>query len=379
MSLARCLRLAAIRLAALTLAALTLAPRVPAFGIDTDLRIGVVLPLSGAGSAEGSAVRNGFELARREHPEKLATVSFRFQDTRSDANRSITAFNRFRQFEGADLIYVWGSEAARVIAPLAEASPYPLVVATSDPEVAAGRRWIFRFGNVSVQYTGAMLHYLRSEGVRRIGLIRSATPELERAAELLRRNLRRDELLEEVGVMTPGQRDLTPILSRLAGRQYDALALYLPSEDLPRLYRLLPAGAVRLTFGAEALAEEEALRPAGAAILGAVFPGNYIPPPFRERYRKAFGNDNHLAAAVNGYDFAVLVGDLFGTLKNGELDFDQIADLLRSVRERAGEAGVYSFRANREFGQLFDVPVVLHRIEPSGIRTINPAALRVGH
>jgi len=372
MRIARCLLLAA-----LTLVVLTLAVRVPAFGIDTDLRIGVVLPLSGARSAQGIAVQNGFELARREHPEKLATVSFRFQDTRSDTNRSITAFNRFRQFEGADLIYVWGSEAARVIAPLAEGSPYPLVVAASDPDVATGRRWIFRFGNISVQYTGAILHYLRSEGVKRIGLIRSPTPELDRAVEILRRNLRRDEVVEEVGVMAPGQRDLTPILTRLKGRQYDALAIYLPPSMIPHLYRQLPAGGSRITFGTEVFASEGEIQRAGPAMTGAVFPGNYIPPAFRERYRKAFDNDNQLGAAVNSYDFAVLVGDLLGTLKNGELDFDQIADRLRSVRERAGEAGVYSFRSDREFGQRFDVPVVLQRIEPGGIRTINPAALRL--
>ena len=69
------------------------------WALDHQVKIGVILPLSGSMATLGGAIRNGIELARSERPELFGRIKFIYEDDQYDIKQSIAAYRKLRDLD----------------------------------------------------------------------------------------------------------------------------------------------------------------------------------------------------------------------------------------------------------------------------------------
>ena len=75
---------------------------------------------------------------------------------------------------------------------------------------------------------------------------------------------------------------------------------------------------------------------------GSVFVHNYVTDEFRDKYESHYGDDIQIPWAANAYDFAMLVGDKFGSL-NKQINVDKVLKEVASISNRKGVGGEYKY------------------------------------
>jgi ABC-type branched-subunit amino acid transport system substrate-binding protein len=81
-------------------------------------KVGAIIPLSGPLADYGDAVKNGFELARRDNPDFFNTVEFVYEDSKYDGKTSLSAFNALLARGDINLYYVWGVTPNETLLPI---------------------------------------------------------------------------------------------------------------------------------------------------------------------------------------------------------------------------------------------------------------------
>jgi len=102
---------------------------------------------------------------------------------------------------------------------------------------------------------------------------------------------------------------------------------------------------------------------------GEVLVYHQVSDEFRQRYNKRFGNDIYVVYACNAYEFALLVGRLFGEGKS--YTAAQIMTKLKNVQLQESFLGRYSFRNDSAGGQFYDFPIYLMRIVGNSVVRID--------
>jgi len=130
---------------------------------DRSFLVGVNLPLTGEVAEFGVAVKNGIQLAVKEYPSEFGGIKFIFEDNRYDSKTSVTAFNKLKDLNKVDLVFVWGDTPSLAIAPVAEKRKTPLVAVLTDHTAVRKFDFVIRFINSYDQYASALVEYLRSQ------------------------------------------------------------------------------------------------------------------------------------------------------------------------------------------------------------------------
>lgn len=171
-------------------------------------KLGITAPLSGPLAEYGVAVKNGFEMARIENTTLSMTYDYLFEDDQYDPKQSISAFFKLSQVVKADLIYQWGASPNHAVVPLAESNHFPLVALTVDSELFRNKQWITPYSSFSKQFAEKLLEYLRSKGVKRIGVVRTELAYFNSMLDALKQLLQPDESLVEVVAFQPADTDM---------------------------------------------------------------------------------------------------------------------------------------------------------------------------
>src|SRR3990167_10446101 len=109
--------------------------------------------------------------------------------------------------------------------------------------------------------------------------------------------------------------DFKVSLLKLRSKGYDGLGVLLAPGQIAGFYRQALALKARVpTFGTHYFDNRAEIERSGEGIEGAVFASLDVTENFRGSYKRRFGNEDRIAFAGNGYDFAVLAGKLFGKL-----------------------------------------------------------------
>jgi ABC-type branched-subunit amino acid transport system substrate-binding protein len=91
------------------------------------IKVGVIVPLTGSVATVGSAIKNGIELARHEHPEILGDLLFVYEDDGYEPKRDITAFNKLMIGQRPAVLLGLGPNLVEVLAARLEGEHLPLI------------------------------------------------------------------------------------------------------------------------------------------------------------------------------------------------------------------------------------------------------------
>lgn len=330
--------------------------------VSEDPKIGVLVPLTGPLAEFGIAVKNGFELAQLEHPERFAKLGFVFEDSRYDAKTSITALSKLAWRRDISLVYNWGTATGEALAPVAEAREIALITNSQTPSLSENREYVLRFVNPAEDFSKALLKSLRQRGMKRIAVVKAELGYINELLEGVQRNLAMDETLEVVDTYSPEEQDFKSTITKLKAKDYDAVGVFLITGQISQFYRQAAAQNLSVpTFGSDFFESRAEIADAGPSIEGAFYSNVVVSDAFKTKYFERFGSDTHLTYASNAYDFALLSADLFANFAPGE---SAAATLRRyqEVQSRDGTSGEFAYKETLQGDKYFTFPIGVKQI-----------------
>ncbi len=326
---------------------------------NAESSVGVIAPLTGALAGYGTAIKNGIELAKKEHPELFKSCEIQIEDSAYDPARAITAFRKLNQIDRVSLIYNFGGPTSAAIAPLAERAKLPSLLWATDPTLSIGFQYAIRFTNRSEEFTSVLTKQLALRGIKRLGIVVTENQYLNNMLDGVRGTLGQGQTLSVIDTVEPGINDFRSTVSKIKHGYYDAVGVFLLSGQVGQFYRQLQEQNVTVaTFGTDFFEDSNEIRTARGAMEGAVYANNSVDTAFAERYRAQFDNDVQLTYAGSGYDFAMLACSTVNINHSAQ----EIIHELESETIREGILGQYNFVQNEDGDRYFKYPVVLKQV-----------------
>lgn len=145
---------------------LALTSALPAMTIAEPVqhRVAVITTLSGTLATIGTAVKNGIELARADHPKLFESIEFSYEDDQFDAKQGLSAYRKLKESKRPIVLFGFGTVLAQAIGPLIERDEMPLINFNFEAAPAIGKRFIVRGMNHTDQYMKSLGEYLAAQG-----------------------------------------------------------------------------------------------------------------------------------------------------------------------------------------------------------------------
>ena len=332
---------------------------------QAEIRIGVVVPLSGDNSDSGSATVEGAQMAIQEvnedggldiGGEKQKVVLF-VEDNQDIPELAVDACRKLIYQE--NVVAVVGLNVSRNAIPAAticESARVPMIsTGSTNPETTAGKKYVFRAIFVDDFQARILAQFAYHDlGVRKAAVLYDIASIYNRElAEVFKRVLENSggRLVAFESYTSDDNQDFNPQLVRI--RDSEAELLFLPnyySDVLLQVQQARQIG-VRAMFlggdawgqlGSEALKKEE--------FQGAYFcnnwdnsSGNSQSQNFLKAYRRAYERDPRGLAALTYDSF----GLLFHALQSqGKTDPESVRNGLARIQNYAGASGIISYRGS---------------------------------
>ncbi len=302
------------------------------------IKVGVILPLTGPLAQYGEAVKNGIVLAEEKLNNKK--INYVFEDSAYDSAKTITAFNKLKDFDKVDVIFNWGDPTSQAIAPLIKNNPFPLVAFSTIPAVGQMSPYIVRAFDSSKDFADATWSYLRSKNLKNIGIIKTENPYFNGIVDELTKSKKVDEQITVVdNYLSPSDKDFkTSIVKINSGKEYDTIGVFLLSGQINQFYKQASVLGMKIpTFGTDQFENQNEINAAGDAMNGAVYVNYDVSDNFKTDYKNRFNSDSLLAFAGLAYDTV----EMLNNVKNN--DKDSIINTFKMVKNYPGVIGERNF------------------------------------
>lgn len=308
------------------------------------LRVGLLLPLSGANNALGNALLDAAQMALFDvADDRLELMPHDTQGTPQGAADAASA----ALAEGAKLI-IGPLLAAEVgaVKSVAHAADVPVLAFSTSTALAGDGTYLLGFlPREEIERVAAFAH---AKGVDRFAVLAPRTPYGEIAVEALRAAAQKSgATLARIDYYDPATQDLTPLVKRFAAAAGDFEALLLPEGGarLRRLAPLLPYFDVdpeKVHFLGTGLWDEPGIG-AEPALNGGWYaaPAPAARVDFEKRFRELYHHVPPRLATL-AYDATALAA----VLAHGENGPDFSADAITNPSGFAGVDGIFRLRAD---------------------------------
>lgn len=342
------------RLSALAMAmvlGLALAGTAPAAGPAEPVRIGFLVPVTGAAAAYGEMMSQGVKLAQARRGQVLGRpVDLIFTDTKSDRVEASNAANRLIQRDRvAAILGPLSSSDCLAAGPVAEQHKLPLLTAWgTNPLVTQGKRYVFRSCFIDPFQGGVAANF--------------AVKNLKAKTAAVLVDVGRDysvglakffaQTFQELGgavVITTnyseGDQEFAPQLAAIKAKNPDLIYLpgYLPEEPLI-IRQAREMGLTQPFISADAAQADETIKIGGKAVEGLYFTthfdeqgaSNAAGREYAQAYRQAYGKAPDALGAL-GYDGYLILLDAIE--RAGSTDPEAIVRALETVKDFPGVCG----------------------------------------
>ena len=335
------------------------------------VRLGAVLPLSGADSAYGASLREGVELAvqriNREGGVEGRRLSLTVRDSASNPRLAAQAFQSLVTEDHVSAV-IGGCTSGEALAmgPLAQRDQRVLLSpSATDPDQALGGGWLFRIwptdeaeGKALAEFAAFSLH------ATRVLRVLEANPYAEGVSRAFAARFgSSDRLSNELRLASgTGPAEAAALVAKAVG---DAQAIFVVGNGaglFPLLGALEAQGLNRPLLSVSALSDAGLLERFGGQTEGVIFArpafepasGDPATQEFVEAFKALHGREPDIYAA-HGYD---AVGILVSVMAAGGTDAASIRRGLLALRTYRGAAGPTTFDAHGGAVQPYQLCVV---------------------
>ena len=233
---------------------------------------------------------------------------------------------------------------------------------SSDPKITLNRKYIVRNINSAGDIGTLTAKYLKSKNYKKIGVILADNTYVQGVYEGIK-NFFKDadnvELIERFDLQT---QDFRSTITKLKSKSYDVIGVFLISGQISSFYKqMAEQNFVIPTFGTDFFESRSEIKMAEGGMDGAVYSSIDVSKDFSDLYLSKYGNDTQISFACNGYNTAMLIGNLFNNL-NSKISSDEIIEKLHAAKEIDGLGGKYTFTNNTIEGPHFRFPYIMKKI-----------------
>ncbi len=324
--------------------------------ISEPLRVGISVPLTGDIAEYGTAVKNGFELAKNENSSQFRDIELSFEDNQYDSKKAISAYNKLVTFNKVSLIYNWGEAPLNAVAPLAERNKIPLLSLSLDANPAKDKKYVIRTINSSYEYANCLLKHLEKRKIKNIGIIALEDPFIDSMIDGLKASVSETQNIDIAYTFLPDTIDFKTAILKLKAKNYDAIGVYLFPGQVSTFYKQAAAYGLRTpTFGTDIFESKTEAKQANGLMDGSVFPSVNVPKNFLEKYEKKFSNVIQIAYGYNAY----VVAKMLPAIKKELPENYSGQDVLKSISKIKDS----SFKLTVDkFGKYFQFPLVVKEV-----------------
>jgi branched-chain amino acid transport system substrate-binding protein len=313
---------------------------------DSDvIKIGAILPLTGAVASHGTEMKRGIEMVFAENKN----VQIIYEDDESSSKGAVAAANKL--ISSDKVIAILGpatSSSALSIAPICQQKGVVLYTPTgSSPKIAQAGDYVFSSGPMSKDQAERMADYaFNSLKFRQIAVLymqdETGTGYL---SEFKKAFLKLGGEIVFEGGYERDSKDFKAVLTKLQAGGINAV--YCPAIPVTMGLIARQAGEIGYTpvflsnYGIE---DSELIKIAGPSAENILFTAMPISKEFSDDYRRRYNSVPGIGAALS-YDAASVVN---GIIKNGAGTSDAVRIALSRVRNYSGVCGNLSFDESGE-------------------------------
>jgi ABC-type branched-subunit amino acid transport system substrate-binding protein len=336
----------------LVLLTVMLMAAVSAAHAEDQLRVGLVLPLSGPVADMARYALEGFRLGVAG--TKIEVFS---EDDQFDPKRSVEAFQKLLDHEHINVAVALGSGPSNAVAPVAESKGVVFLPLAGDPNVSKGRPHVIRT-RISGQAEGrAIAAAMKRSGVKKVAVICAANEYPISVCSGLREGLggmivRNDEVL-------PQENDFRSIITTLRREQPDAVFMGLmPGKISAFAKQFRQLGLTQSLWSTAWLYSDVEVRSSNGALVGA----RLMAPPLEgkaiELLQSKIGGGSLMLYAAQFYELGRMLASC--DQKSGDL-----LACLKAIHGFDGSLGTIDF-AVEDGDQFLGYPFVLQEATAEG-------------
>lgn len=333
---------------------------------------GVVIPLTGDLADYGSAIRNGFELAKREFPERFNFIRFLYEDSRYDGKVAVSALHKLMATGEINLYYLWGVSPTEATLPIAAQHKLPVIAETTMKEATVGKPLVVRAARTGERIASALTAEIMRRGAKSVSFVTTDIPFYID----IRNHLEKKLISEGVIVVSsrevlPTESDFKNILLEKDLQRADLVgAFLLPSQLISFFRQSYQAKQSLRVFNADILDSQSIVDACPENINGTFFTQVGVTPEFRRRYLLAYGSDTQIGSAAQAYDVANILGELFNSAAAYSLTSDKIIEKVSRMAPRTGATGAFQYSENKDSGKEIRMPVSIKVVRNKKIETL---------
>lgn len=332
-----------------------------------QLKVGVIVPLSGPLAEYGQAFQNGVKLAELDAPDLGNNCTFLFEDSRYDSKTAVSAFQKLISEEKVPVVYNWGGPTSEALAGIADRNLVTLFVWSAEPRVAENRQRVIRFANSGFDYGSVLMQYLVSKGYKSVGIVKAENQYIDSILSGFQKAAQGKIQIDIIDNYQPVEQDFRPTVTKLKARHYDSLGVFLLSGQVSQFVNQLKAQHVDIPlFGTDFFESMTEVQQSHGGMTGAVFANNQVSTDFREAYVRKFGIDLQINHAANGYDFATFLCQKIAPQLEAK-SAQEIFERAIHTSSYAGKQGLATFELSGAGDRYFKFPVVIRRIKEAEI------------
>jgi branched-chain amino acid transport system substrate-binding protein len=305
------------------------------------LRVGTILPLTGAGAGNGAQLLQGIKFAQQQIPN-AEKVHFEIEDFGSSPNQALTAYQKLQSRGSLAAVVAFSSPAAMALRGIARRDGIPLFGITAAPGFTAEPGYTFRLSSSAVDEADFIRKLWKNEGIDRVTLVYAEDDYGTSYAKLFGN----DPEVTSIA-LPPGEADLRATLSRIRNGAPRLIILALFGQQAGLFVR--QAADVKLT--APLLCAQACTNPDFFRVGGGAEEGVFISTPvdvdnseLRVAYRKEF-NEEPSFVTWAGYDVVAVIVSVLKQCDSAQDPAECIRNAARSGRE------LHLARGNARFDQ----------------------------
>ncbi len=330
-------------------------------GQTEKVKVGVILPLTGAQGNYGEGITKGIELALKE----VSNVNVIYEDEQSDTKVAVTAFNKLTDVDGAKIIIgpvLSGSVLA--VAPLAEQKKVIILSATAVAgKISDAGDYTFRIRETATGHGKTMAEYAISKVWKKAGMLNAnaegtlayANPFATRYQELGGKLVAQELYDKDSG-------DARTQLSKIIAAQPEVIYTSGFAKDvglnMKTARELGYTGPFLIT---PAMEDKAFLTAAQGAGEGAIYTSPFDPntqqaKEFKQKYANTYNDPNFSWFVANAYDALKLISKIVEQCND---DTNCVKQQLYATQNYVGVSGTFSFDSKGDVSR----PLILMQVK----------------
>lgn len=291
----------------------------------SELRIGVVAPLSGKSARYGQFIREGLELARDELQARARKVELIYEDDQCLPALGVTATNKLIEIDRVNAIYGgWCSSVVLAQAPIAERHGVLLMASAIAPQIKHAGKFVYRMQPDASLYVSGLVQFLFNEQkLKQWAILAHQSDFGLESAKLFSQTIKEDGgLVLAFDEYIPDTADFRAQLSKMITKSPQGLFLAGYTEVGLIMKQARNLGFKGQFAGLTTLENQDVLTAAGSTADGALYTSHFDPDGsdvstlnFQRRYFAKFGHRAEHFAAV-AYEGLNIYAEVFEKCAN---------------------------------------------------------------